>query len=144
MYLPFPAVSACSKNRSNKHPTKRPYRPGPWPAPSLPFLLTRLPSPPQNSIRENFKFGDDRLHQIFPKTLSPEIFPGTFTKKFPAHAMNARFAISQKFRIASFARIPASNHLMQPTLKTGTKKQPFLSFRHSPAHPENDRLSKRC
>ena len=40
---------------------------------------------------------------------TPQIFPKTFSQKiFPAHAMNTRFAIFQKCRIAPFARIPAS------------------------------------
>ena len=43
----------------------------------------------------------------------------------------------------TFRQIPASHpNLTQPTLKNGTKKQPFFSFRHSPAHPANDRLPK--
>ena len=63
-------------------------------------------------------FSHDRLHQIFPKTISPENFPGFSQKIFPAHAMNARFAIFQKRRIAPFARIPATSpYLMQPTHK---------------------------
>ena len=63
-------------------------------------------------------FSHDRLHQIFPKTISPENFPGFSQKIFSAHAMNARFAIFQKRRIAPFARIPATSpYLMQPTHK---------------------------
>ena len=87
----------------------------------------------QNSIRNNFNFSNDRLHQIFPKTISPKIFPGIFLKNifgiffkffpglsqkiFPAFATKVRFAIFQKCRIAPFTRIPASApYLIQPTL----------------------------
>ena len=42
MYVPFPAVSACSKSQSNKHPTKPPYRPGPQSAPPFPHISGRF------------------------------------------------------------------------------------------------------
>jgi len=104
--------------------------------PSPLHLIARLPPPPGNSIRENFNSSDDRLHQIFPKTISPKIFPELSQKIFPAHAMNPRFAIFQKCRIAHFARIPASKpHLMQPTLKNENEKTalPFIPAEPSPS-----------
>jgi len=54
--------------------------------------------PPSLSAKfhsRKFLFKQNPFHQIFPKTISPKIFPGISSKIFPAHAMNARFAIFQ-------------------------------------------------
>jgi hypothetical protein len=57
----------------------------------------------------------------------PNFFPGISQKIFPAHAMNARFAIFQKCRIAHFTRIPVSTpYLMQPTLDPSPYQPYFL------------------
>jgi len=47
--------------------------------------------------------------KFFPKQFRQKFSPGLSQKIFPAHAMNARFAIFRKCRIAPFARIPVSN-----------------------------------
>jgi len=79
-----------------------------------------------------------RIHQIFPKTISQKQFPELSLKNLSGTRNNHPVRDSLKCRIAPFARIPASEpHLMQPTLKTGTKKQPLLSFWQSPAHFRN-------
>jgi hypothetical protein len=81
--------------------------------------------------------------RIFSNTISPEIFPGTFPKNLSGTRDEHTVRDFPKMPHRTFRQIPASSpHLMLPTLKTGSKKQPFLSFRHSPAHPANDRPSK--
>jgi len=76
--------------------------------------------------------------KFFPKQFPQKLFPKLSQKIFPAHAMNARFAIFRKCRIASFARIPASTpRFMQPTLKTGMKKTALPS---RPAEPRPSAL----
>ncbi len=57
-------------------------------------------------------------------------FPKQFPQKFSLpHAMNARFAIFQKCRIAHFARIPASTpNLMQPTLPENFKNSKKMEW----------------
>ncbi len=105
-----------------------------WSVPSSPHLIKRPPFPPPKSHPRKFLSSHNSLHQIFPKTISPKIFPGNFTKNFPAHAMNARFAIFSKMPHHIFRLTPASKpHLMEPTLKTRSKKQPILHFPQSPA-----------
>jgi len=53
---------------------------------------------------------------IFPKTILPEIFPGTFTKYFSGTRDAHPVHDFPNCRIAPFAKIPASRpHLMQPT-----------------------------
>ena len=79
------------------------------------------------SICKNFNANDDRLHQIFPKQFRQKFFPEFSQKIFPAHATPTQSAIFPKCRIASFARIPASNHLMQPTLKNIRSKIPAFT-----------------
>ena len=132
MYVPFPAVSACSKSQSNKHPTKRPIPARPTvspPTPSHQRSVSLHGTPQRNSIRENFNSSNDPLHQIFPKTIPPKIFPGTFPKNLSGTHNNRTVRDFQKCRIASFARIPASNpHLTQPTQKNRNEKTalPFI------------------
>jgi len=71
--------------------------------PSPPQLIYRLPSPLRNSIHENFSQSIIHFTRFFPKQFPQKFFPGLSQKNFPAHTINARFAIFQKCRIASFA-----------------------------------------
>ncbi len=91
--------------------------------------------PHRNSICENFFSSKIRLNKFFPKRFHQKIFPGLLQKIFPAHATKPRFAIFQKRRIAPFVRFlhPILTSCSRPS-KTGTEKQPFFSFRHSPAN----------
>jgi len=66
-----------------------------------------------------------------PKQFPPKIFPGTFTKDLFTKRDERTVRDFPKMPHRTFRRIPVSSpHLMQPTRKTGTKKQPLLSFRH--------------
>jgi len=106
MYVPFPAVSACSKSQSNKHPTKRPIPARPTdnpPTPSHQRSVSLHGTLQRNSIRENFNSAMIDFPRFFPKQFHRKFFPGSSQKIFPANAMNARFAIFQKCRIAPFA-----------------------------------------
>ena len=94
---------------------------------SQPFAMFRFPTPglsklpdprtsavdfhylQRNSIRENFNFAMIDFTKFFPKQFHRKFFPGLSQKIYPAHATITRFAIFQKCRIASFARMPASN-----------------------------------
>jgi len=54
---------------------------------------------------------------MFPKTISPEIFPGIFTKNLSGKRDERTIRDFQKCRIAPFARIPASSpRVMKPIL----------------------------
>jgi len=67
--------------------------------------------------------------KFFLKQFHRKLFPELSQNIFPAFATNTRFAIFQKYRIADFARIPASNpNIMQPTLNPSPyQPAPFSS-----------------
>ena len=123
MYVPFPAVSACSKSQSNKHPTKRPIPARPTdspPTPSHQRSVSLHGTPQRNSIRENFNSSNDPLHQIFPKTIPPKIFPGIFPKNFSGTHNDRPVRDFPKMPQRIFRQIPASHpYLMQPPLEPG-------------------------
>ena len=131
MYVPFPAVSACSKSQFNKYPTKRPIPARPTvspPTPSHQRSVSLHGTPQRNSIRENSNSAMIDFTRFFPIQFPQKFFPGFPQKIFPANATIARFAIFQKCCIASFARIPASHpNLMQPTLNPSSyQPAPFF------------------
>jgi len=70
--------------------------------------------------------------KFFLKQFHRKLFPELSQNIFPAFATNTRFAIFQKYRIADFARIPASNpNIMQPTLNPSPYQQAPSSLIHT-------------
>jgi len=90
---------------------------------------------------------------IFPKTIFPEIFPELSPKNFPAHAMNARFAIFLKMPHRIFREdscIPSQPHAADPESKPLLAlffRLPIVTVSHSyrkkvdliPARDDGDR-----
>jgi len=89
---------------------------------------------PRNSIRENFNSTDDQHPQIFPKTISPEIFSGTFPKNLSGTRDDRPVRDFPKMPHRTFCQIPASNpHLMQPTLNPSPYQPAPFSTSTQPA-----------
>ena len=81
------------------------------------------------------------FNKFFPKQFHRKFFPELSPKNLSVKRNNRPVRDFPKLPHRTFRRIPASKpNVMKPTLKTGTEKWAFLSFRHSPAYPANDRL----
>jgi len=77
----------------------------------------RVPAHPVKFHSRKFLSSHNSLHRIFPKIISPEIFPRIFPKNLSGTRNERPVRDFPKRRIAPFARIPVSNpHVMQPTL----------------------------
>ena len=74
-----------------------------------------------------FLFSHNSLHRIFPKTISPEIFPGIFTKNFSGTRDDCTVRDFPKMPHRTFRHIPASNfNLIQPTQNPSPYQPYFL------------------
>jgi len=75
-----------------------------------------------------FLFSHDSLPQIFPKQFHRKFFPGLSQKIFPAHAMNARFAIFQNAasHLSPGSCIHSQPHAADPEKRIEKTALPFI------------------
>ncbi len=120
MYVPFPAVSACSKSQFNKYPTKRLIPAQPTvspPTPSHQRSVSLHGTPQRNSIRENFNSAMIDFTR-FSKNNFPKKFFRNFHKKSFRHTQQTPGSRFSKNTASHLSPGPASTpNLMQPTQK---------------------------